>query len=103
MTARQFRVDRGGTSTDIVARRRDGRLLTHEFRSDAAQPPYVRPLFTQSEDGLAHRRIAAYGLAGGAARSGDVLVIETPGGGGYGPPPRDNHPAGEETDDPRAH
>ncbi|UUU35334.1 hydantoinase B/oxoprolinase family protein [Streptomyces sp. CA-210063] len=75
-----------------------------------------------------HRRIAPYGMAGGAPGAlganrveradggvvelggsdsadvgpGDVLVIETPGGGGYGPPPRDNHPAGEETDDPRA-
>ncbi|MET9832514.1 hydantoinase B/oxoprolinase family protein [Streptomyces sp. NPDC006385] len=33
---------------------------------------------------------------------GDVLVIETPGGGGYGPPPRDPHQAGEEIDDLRA-
>ncbi|MDX2821524.1 hydantoinase B/oxoprolinase family protein [Streptomyces ipomoeae] len=76
-----------------------------------------------------HRRIPPYGMAGGAPGAlganrveradgdvvelggsdsldigpGDVLVIETPGGGGYGPPPSDNHPAGEETDDPRAH
>ncbi|GHE36624.1 hydantoinase B/oxoprolinase family protein [Streptomyces capitiformicae] len=76
-----------------------------------------------------HRRIPPYGMAGGAPGAlganrveradgsvvelggsdsadvgpGDVLVIETPGGGGYGPPSRDNHPAGEETDDPRAH
>jgi 5-oxoprolinase (ATP-hydrolysing) len=33
---------------------------------------------------------------------GDVLVIETPGGGGYGPPPHDPHQAGEEIDDLRA-
>jgi 5-oxoprolinase (ATP-hydrolysing) len=39
---------------------------------------------------------------------GDVLVIETPGGGGYGPPPhdttelRDTTEAGEEIDDLRA-
>ncbi|MFI6340419.1 hypothetical protein [Streptomyces sp. NPDC050535] len=32
---------------------------------------------------------------------GDVLVIETPGG-GYGPPPLDPHQAGEEFDDLRA-
>jgi 5-oxoprolinase (ATP-hydrolysing) len=76
-----------------------------------------------------HRRIPPYGMAGGAPGAlganrvertdgsvvelggsdsvdvgpGDVLVIETPGGGGYGPPSRDNHPSGEETDDPRAH
>jgi 5-oxoprolinase (ATP-hydrolysing) len=33
---------------------------------------------------------------------GDVLVIETPGGGGYGPPSHDPHTAGEEIDDLRA-
>ncbi len=33
---------------------------------------------------------------------GDVLVIETPGGGGYGRPSRDPHQAGEEIDDLRA-
>ncbi|MFF0464146.1 hydantoinase B/oxoprolinase family protein [Streptomyces mexicanus] len=68
-----------------------------------------------------HRRVPPYGMAGGepgalgAARveradgtvvelagsdsadvaAGDVLVIETPGGGGYGPPPSDPHRAGE--------
>jgi 5-oxoprolinase (ATP-hydrolysing) len=75
-----------------------------------------------------HRRVAPYGMAGGepgalgANRvehadgtvtelggsdsadlvSGDVLVIETPGGGGYGPPSPDPHQAGEEIDDLRA-
>ncbi|MER6012784.1 hydantoinase B/oxoprolinase family protein [Streptomyces bluensis] len=75
-----------------------------------------------------HRRIPPYGMAGGApgalgtnrveragggvvqlggsdsaeVGAGDVLVIETPGGGGYGPPPRDQEPAGRETDDLRA-
>ena len=34
--------------------------------------------------------------------TGDVLVIETPGGGGYGPPSPDPHQAGEEIDDLRA-
>ncbi|MDN3267488.1 hydantoinase B/oxoprolinase family protein [Streptomyces sp. MA15] len=74
-----------------------------------------------------HRRVPPYGMAGGAPGAtganrieradgtvtplagsdsadvgpGDVLVIETPGGGGYGPPP-DPRRAGEETDDPRA-
>jgi 5-oxoprolinase (ATP-hydrolysing) len=68
-----------------------------------------------------HRRVPPYGMAGGepgalgAARveradgtvvelagsdsadvaAGDVLVVETPGGGGYGPPPFDPHRAGE--------
>ncbi|MFB9735723.1 hydantoinase B/oxoprolinase family protein [Streptomyces thermocoprophilus] len=75
-----------------------------------------------------HRRVPPYGMAGGEpgalganrieradgtvtelrgsdaadAGPGDVLVIETPGGGGYGTPPDDPHRAGEETDDPRA-
>ncbi|MFI0506900.1 hydantoinase B/oxoprolinase family protein [Streptomyces albogriseolus] len=74
-----------------------------------------------------HRRVPPYGMAGGAPGAtganrieradgtvtrlagsdsadvgpGDVLVIETPGGGGYGPPP-DHDRAGEETDDLRA-
>ncbi|WP_309058689.1 hydantoinase B/oxoprolinase family protein [Streptomyces sp.] len=74
-----------------------------------------------------HRRVPPYGMAGGEPGApganrveradgtvtrlagsdsadvgpGDVLVIETPGGGGYGPPP-DPHRAGEEIDDPRA-
>ncbi|MFK0127178.1 hydantoinase B/oxoprolinase family protein [Streptomyces nigra] len=75
-----------------------------------------------------HRRVPPYGMARGAPGAlggnrvehadgtvttlagsdsadvgpGDVLVIETPGGGGYGPPPRDPHQAGEEIDDLRA-
>ncbi|MFC5958780.1 hydantoinase B/oxoprolinase family protein [Streptomyces pratens] len=74
-----------------------------------------------------HRRVPPYGMAGGApgapganridradgtvtaldgsdsadVRPGDVLVIETPGGGGYGPP-LDPHRAGEKYDDLRA-
>lgn len=75
-----------------------------------------------------HRRVRPYGMAGGEPGAlganrveradgtvvelggsdaadvgpGDVLVIETPGGGGYGPPPLDPHQAGEEIDDLRA-
>ncbi|MFD4612869.1 hydantoinase B/oxoprolinase family protein [Streptomyces sp. NPDC058451] len=74
-----------------------------------------------------HRRVRPYGMAGGEPGAlganrveradgsvaelggrdsadvtpGDVLVIETPGGGGYGPPPSDPHRAGEASDDPR--
>jgi 5-oxoprolinase (ATP-hydrolysing) len=74
-----------------------------------------------------HRRVPPYGMAGGAPGAlganrvehadgtverlagsdsahvgpGDVLVVETPGGGGYGPPPTDPHRSGEETDDLR--
>ncbi|MET8247891.1 hydantoinase B/oxoprolinase family protein [Streptomyces sp. NPDC005202] len=75
-----------------------------------------------------HRRVAPYGMAGGEPGAlgangveradgtlvelggsdsadvapGDVLVIETPGGGGYGPPSPDPHQAGEDIDDLRA-
>ncbi|MFG2635007.1 hydantoinase B/oxoprolinase family protein [Streptomyces sp. NPDC048362] len=75
-----------------------------------------------------HRRVPPYGMAGGAPGAlganrveradgtvtdlggsgsadvgpGDVLVIETPGGGGYGRPSPDHHQAGEEIDDLRA-
>ncbi|MGW0625399.1 hydantoinase B/oxoprolinase family protein [Streptomyces sp. NPDC002758] len=75
-----------------------------------------------------HRRVPPYGMAGGLPGAlganrveradgtvtelggsgsadvgpGDVLVIETPGGGGYGPPLSDPHQAGEESDDLRA-
>jgi 5-oxoprolinase (ATP-hydrolysing) len=78
-----------------------------------------------------HRRVPPYGMAGGEpgvlganrveradgtvtelggsdsadVGPGDVLVIETPGGGGYGPPPHDINEAteaGEKTDDLRA-
>ncbi|WP_324788544.1 hydantoinase B/oxoprolinase family protein [Streptomyces sp. H51] len=75
-----------------------------------------------------HRRVPPYGMAGGEPGAlganrveradgtvtvlagsdsadvgpGDVLVIETPGGGGYGPPSSHPHRAGEEIDDLRA-
>ncbi|MFG2787941.1 hydantoinase B/oxoprolinase family protein [Streptomyces sp. NPDC048419] len=75
-----------------------------------------------------HRRVPPYGMAGGGTGAlganrveradgtvtalggsdsadvgpGDVLVIETPGGGGYGPPSSHPHQAGEEIDDLRA-
>ncbi|MFH8341700.1 hydantoinase B/oxoprolinase family protein [Streptomyces sp. AM6-12] len=39
MTGWQFWVDRGGTFTDIVARRPDGRLLTHKVLSDHPASP----------------------------------------------------------------
>ncbi|MFB7737793.1 hydantoinase B/oxoprolinase family protein [Streptomyces sp. NPDC056112] len=74
-----------------------------------------------------HRRVRPYGMAGGEPGAlganrvehadgtvtelggsdsadvapGDVLVVETPGGGGYGPPSPDPHRAGEEIDDLR--
>ncbi|PWI20941.1 5-oxoprolinase [Streptomyces sp. Act143] len=41
-TGWQFWVDRGGTFTDIVARRPDGRLLTRKLLSDNSSPPHSR-------------------------------------------------------------
>jgi hypothetical protein len=240
-TGWQFWVDRGGTFTDIVARRPDGRLLTHkllsdnparysdaavagvrELLADAADPvdavrmgttvatnallerkgertllittrgfrdalriayqnrphifarrielpellhervvevdmhSHLHPAHEQAVGALAtrvgfpqislssevsplmkpmtvstlsqHRRVPPYGMAGGLSGAlganrveradgtvtehggseaadvgpGDVLVIETPGGGGYGPPSPHPHQAGEEIDDLRA-
>ncbi|MGW1161837.1 hydantoinase B/oxoprolinase family protein [Streptomyces sp. NPDC002519] len=75
-----------------------------------------------------HRRVPPYGMAGGRPGAlganrveradgtalhlkgsdsadvgpGDVLVVETPGGGGYGPPQTAPHQAGEENNDLRA-
>ncbi|MFE9419759.1 hydantoinase B/oxoprolinase family protein [Streptomyces griseofuscus] len=43
MTGWQFWVDRGGTFTDIVARRPDGRLLTHKVLSDNPARPHPEP------------------------------------------------------------
>lgn len=56
MTGWQFWVDRGGTFTDIVARRPDGRLLTHKLLSDSparyadAAVAGVRALLADSDD-----------------------------------------------------
>lgn len=59
MTGWQFRVDRGGTFTDIVARRPDGRLLTHKLLSDNptryrdAAVAGIRDLLARASDGAA--------------------------------------------------
>lgn len=59
MTGWQFRVDRGGTFTDIVARRPDGRLLTHKLLSDNptryrdAAVAGIRDLLARASDGTA--------------------------------------------------
>lgn len=56
MTGWQFWVDRGGTFTDVVARRPDGRLLTHKLLSDNparyadAAVAGVRELLAGSDD-----------------------------------------------------
>ncbi|MFF5368106.1 hydantoinase/oxoprolinase N-terminal domain-containing protein [Streptomyces sp. NPDC013187] len=158
MTGRQVWVDSGGTFTDVVARRPDGRLLTHKLlsddparyadaavegvhtlllitrgirdalriayrnrphivarRIDLPEPLYQRAVevvFTHSHLHPAHEHSVGepaartgspqHGSDSANLVSGDVLVIETPGGGGYGPPSPDPHQAGEEIDDLRA-
>ncbi|MFE2582764.1 hydantoinase B/oxoprolinase family protein [Streptomyces sp. NPDC059378] len=63
MTGWQFWVDRGGTFTDIVARRPDGRLLTHKLLSDSpsryadAAVAGVRALLDDSRDPVAAVRM----------------------------------------------
>ncbi len=55
----QFWIDRGGTFTEVVARAPDGTLAAHKLSSENPE------------------RYSA---------EGDVFVIETPGGGGFGTP-----------------
>ena len=63
----QFWIDRGGTFTDVVARTPDGTLCTAIERSSGEAQ--VLPA-----------------TASVTVEAGDVMVIETPGGGGYGCP-----------------
>lgn len=64
-----FWVDRGGTFTDVVARRPDGRLLTHKLLSDNparyrdAAVAGIRALLANGEAGA--RRRGADGHHGG--------------------------------------
>ncbi|GGW55771.1 hypothetical protein GCM10010320_40630 [Streptomyces caelestis] len=108
MTGRQFRVDRDDSFTDIVARRPDGWLLTHEpltdspARSADAAVQGVRTLPAGSGDPVDTVRMGTRGATNALLERKAVLVIETPGGGGYGPPSPDPHQAGEEIDDLRA-
>jgi hypothetical protein len=72
---------------------------------DGAVRRFLEPMTVSTPS--QNRRVPPYGMAGGAPGAadvgpGDVLVIETPGGGGYGPPSSHPHQAGEETDDLRA-
>ena len=69
-----FWIDRGGTFTDVVARDPTGRL-------------HVRKLLSENPD--AYADAATEELPGKVqldVNPGDVLIIETPGGDGYGAP-----------------
>src|SRR5579864_3427663 len=64
MTAWQFWIDRGGTFTDVVARRPDGALVTHKLLSD--NPERYR-------DAALHGVRELLGLAPDAALSGAAI------------------------------
>ena len=100
----QFWIDRGGTFTDLVAKRPDGTLVTHKLLSEnpeqysdaavagirhllgleAGQPGQVGQVGVNHilrSDG----RIEALGHIGQVEmQAGDVFEIATPGGGGFG-------------------
>ncbi|MFJ9816965.1 hydantoinase B/oxoprolinase family protein [Streptomyces sp. NPDC101151] len=112
----QFAVRRGSGG---AGRRRGGDGAVRRIR-------FLEPMTVSTLS--QHRRVPPYGMAGGEPGAlgtnrveradgtvtelggsgsadvgpGDVLVIETPGGGGYGRPSPDHHQAGEEIDDLRA-
>ena len=112
----EFTVRRGSGGT---GRRRGGDGAVRRIR-------FLEPMTVSTLS--QHRRVPPYGMAGGAPGElganrveradgtvtdlggsgsadvgpGDVLVIETPGGGGYGRPSPEHDQAGEETDDLRA-
>jgi len=60
----QFWIDRGGTFTDVVARRPDGGLVTHKLLSDDAE---------RYEDAALHAIRKLLGLAPDAAIPGDAI------------------------------
>ncbi|MEV3969304.1 hypothetical protein AB0K68_14325 [Streptomyces sp. NPDC050698] len=119
MTGRQFRDTRGDTFTDVVAPHPDARPLTREPLSSGSAHhagtverlrAEERPDFSCAAlDPHAHLAAPADGTMTGTGGShsadvvtGDRLLIENPGGTGYGPPSPDPHQAGEEIDDLRA-
>ncbi|MDH6626057.1 hypothetical protein M2271_003873 [Streptomyces sp. LBL] len=85
-TGRQSRADRDDTFTDSLARRPDGRLLTHRLLSDAPERHSdvavkgVRELLAGSPDPAEAVRRGTTVAGGDAAdiRPGDVLLIEPP-------------------------
>jgi 5-oxoprolinase (ATP-hydrolysing) len=60
----QFWIDRGGTFTDVVARRPDGGLVTHKLLSDDAE---------RYPDAALHAIRKLLGLAPDAAIPGDAI------------------------------
>ena len=71
MTGWQFWVDRGGTFTDIVARRPDGRLLTRKVLSDNPDPDRSGP------PGADAAVIAVRALLGGSGDPVDAVRMGT--------------------------
>ncbi|MFM0670899.1 hydantoinase/oxoprolinase N-terminal domain-containing protein [Paraburkholderia sediminicola] len=60
---RQFWIERGGTLTDIVARRPDGRIVTHKLLSENPG---------RYEDSAVHGIRELLGVAAGRVRYSDV-------------------------------
>ncbi|CAL9381819.1 hypothetical protein SUDANB96_01075 [Streptomyces sp. enrichment culture] len=77
MTGWQFWVDRGGTFTDIVARRPDGRLVTHKLLSDSPAPAHSRPR-TRGRAPAADAAVAGVReLLGGSRETVDAVRMGT--------------------------
>jgi 5-oxoprolinase (ATP-hydrolysing) len=117
----EFSVRRGSGG---AGRRRSGDGALRRIRFPEPMTVSTMTVSTLSQ----HRRGAPYGMAGGEPGAlganrveradgtvtellgsdttdvgpGDVPAVETPGGGGYGPPSPHPHQAGEEIDDLRA-
>ncbi|MER6226855.1 hydantoinase B/oxoprolinase family protein [Streptomyces sp. 900105755] len=68
MTGWQFWVDRGGTFTDVVARRPDGRLLTHKLLSDNPRR------YTDAAVAAVHELLEGSGAPVDAVRMGTTVA-----------------------------
>src|SRR5690348_18360650 len=72
-TGWQFWVDRGGTFTDIVARRPDGRLLTHKVLSDNPAPEHTRHRGGRGTDGTDAAAVVVRELLAGSDAPVDAV------------------------------
>jgi 5-oxoprolinase (ATP-hydrolysing) len=90
----QFWIDRGGTFTDLIVRDPDDRLHIRKLLSenpDRYSDPDVAGIGEILGNTVAKHRIEDIRMGTTVAtnalrETGDTLIIETPGGGGYGEP-----------------